>query len=382
MGVKLVEGIYEHLVTDEIGRALGELEGLHEAALVGDGDAHVLLARHVGKELERVLDSLPHEHRAERARQLANRVLSHLGTLALTEPEMIEAQHAAHPMRRLLSVYRGGAPERPTSPLSTSTLLTRNKRDPSLGHELSREIATANRVDAIVAFVTVGGVRALHESLQQFARRQGAALRLLTTTFTGTTEVAALDALARLPGAHVKISYDTRRTRLHAKAWLFHRATGLTTCYVGSANLTSTALGTGQEWVIKACHADVPHVIDKFAGTFETLWEDPEFEDYNPDDVSHRARLTAALGAETAPARDDFLVALRPFPFQTEILDKLVVERTLHHRTRNLVVAATGTGKTVIAAFDYARQCAAHGLPPRLLFLAHRKELLEHARKT
>src|SRR6185312_10131979 len=127
-------------------------------------------------------------------------------------------------------------------------------------------------------------------------------LRLLTTTFTGTTEIAALDAIARLPGARVKVSYDTRRTRLHAKAWLFHRDTGLTTAYVGSANLTSTALGSGQEWMVKICAADLPHVIDKFAGTFETLWQDPEFEAYDPKDSVHQQRLVAALKAEKGSA--------------------------------------------------------------------------------
>jgi hypothetical protein len=63
-------------------------------------------------------------------------------------------------------------------------------------------------------------------------------------------------------------------------------------------------------------------------------------------------------------------------------LDKLTAERVLHKRTRNLVVAATGTGKTVIAALDYVRRVAETGVPPRLLFLAHRYELLEQARAT
>ena len=172
-------------------------------------------------------------------------------------------------MTQFRRLARGGQ-LRPSTPLATSTLLS-SRKDPSFGHELSREAATADRIDAIIAFVTVGGVRAILDSLQQFARRPGAQLRLLTTTFTGTTEVAALDTLARLPGAEVRVSYDTRRTRLHAKAWLFQRASGLSTAYVGSANLTSTALGSGHEWMVKIANADLAHVIAKFAGTFETL---------------------------------------------------------------------------------------------------------------
>jgi superfamily II DNA or RNA helicase len=216
----------------------------------------------------------------------------------------------------------------------------------------------------------------------RFALKPGVRLRLLTTTFTGVTQVAALDTLARLPGAEVRISYDTRRTRLHAKAWLFHRNTGLTTAYVGSANLTSTALGSGQEWMVKLCAADMPHVIEKFEGTFDTLWEDGEFEPYSADNEAHRSRLQAALSQETRSSDKTVLVTLRALPYQQEILDKLAAERSVHGRYRNLVVAATGTGKTVIAALDYVAQVTATGVPPRLLFLAHRKELLQQARET
>src|SRR5690348_9274755 len=161
-------------------------------------------------------------------------------------------------------------------------------------------------------------------------------MRLLTTTFTGTTEVEALDQLAALPGVSVKVSYDVRRTRLHAKAWLFHRNTGMTTAYVGSANLTATALGDGHEWMVKVCAADLPHVIDKFSGTFETLWLDPEFESYDPKDEVQRTRLAMALGAERNSESLTTLVELRLYPFQEEILDRLATARQVHGRRRNL----------------------------------------------
>jgi superfamily II DNA or RNA helicase len=263
-------------------------------------------------------------------------------------------------------------------------LLTRNRAEPALGRELACELGTADRVDAIVAFVTVGGVRLLGEALEEFsARGVGLRFRLLTTVFSGTTQAEAMDRLGRLPGVQIKISYDVRRTRLHAKAWLFHRDSGLSTAYVGSANLTSTALGGGQEWMVKVCAADLPQVIEKFEGTFDSLWEDPEFEAYDPNQEEGRARLRSALGAERSGSETlTSLVSLRPLPFQEEILERLRVERELHGRRRNLIVAATGTGKTVIAACDYARIAAAAGTRPRLLFLAHRKEILLQARDT
>lgn len=367
-------GVYEHLVTEELARALAATRDATETAPLGD-DAHVALARHLGAVLARVLSGVP----AERAHEVTASLLDHLASLLGDElAELVRDQRPQPPPTHLLAVHRGARPERPISPLATSTLLTRKRHDPALGHELARELATADEVDAIIAFVTVGGVNAIRDALQAFAQRPAPRLRLLTTTFTRTTEVAALDTFAGLPGAEVRISYDTQRTRLHAKAWLFRRHTGLTTAYIGSANLTATALGAGQEWMVKVCAADLPHVIAQFEGTFETLWNEPEFEHYAPDDLAQRARLRDALTRDAAP--DSFLVALRALPFQQVILDKLAAERSLHGRRRNLVVAATGTGKTVIAALDYARHATGHA--PRLLFLAHRFELLDQARKT
>jgi superfamily II DNA or RNA helicase/HKD family nuclease len=382
----LREGVYEHLVTELLERQLAATEQLEASyTALDDAEAHIALARHLGREIERVLDELPRAARAEHARAFAASLLDHLA--AMTDGDvsaLLADQRPTAPPRRLSALYRGAAPERPRTPLSTSTLLTRSRGEPPLGHELAREIASADQVDAIIAFVTVSGVNAIREALHDLARRAGTRFRLLTTTFRGVTQVNALDELARLPNAEVKVSFDTRRTRLHAKAWLFHRVSGLHTAYVGSANLTSTALGAGHEWMVKVCSGDLPHVIQQFQGTFETLWADAEFEAYRSDDEAARTRLAAALSAENAPAASGelFLVALRPLPFQQEILDKLHAERVLHQRRRNLVVAATGTGKTVIAALDYARRTAETGVPPRLLFLAHRYELLEQARTT
>lgn len=388
---KLVEGAYDHLVTRELERALDGRAApdeptamLRVEAELDDADAHVTLARHLAGELERALASLALKGRAEQARALTTGLLEQLAALQADEEDAdaLREQTVVAPARRLVALYRGAPPELPSTPLGTSTLLTRNRKEPALGHELGRELALADRVDAIIAFITVGGVRSIEEELHRFARKPGAKLRILTTIFGGITQVAALDMIARLPGAEVRVSYDTQRTRLHAKAWLFHRDTGLTTAYVGSANLTNTALGAGQEWMVKVARRDLPHVIDKFEGTFETLWAEPEFERYDPTAPETRARIDRALATQQKPAAPRFLVSLYPRPFQLEILDRLAAERSLHGRHRNLVVAATGTGKTVIAALDYARLATQLGTTPRLLFLAHRKELLEQARRT
>jgi superfamily II DNA or RNA helicase/HKD family nuclease len=383
----LREGVYEHPITKEIQRELDSVDGdRQQLSAIGDDEGPAVVARHIAQEVARVLGGVRIEGRAEVARTLADRLLSEIANFAQAnaqEGDAVVDQGLAPPPRRLLSIHTGTPPLRPETPLSMSTLLTRGGEEPSLAREIAAEFATADRVDAIIAFVTVGGVRVLSDDLEEFSLRgTGLRFRLLTTVFTGTTEPEAVERLARLPGAQVKISYDTRRTRLHAKAWLFHRDSGLSTAYIGSANFTATALGSGQEWMVKVCAADLPLVIAKFRRTFDILWEDPEFEPYDSGSGS-RARLVTALRSERPESASLIsLVTLRPLPFQEEILERLRVEREIHGRRKNLIVAATGTGKTVIAACDYARLSAVAGVRPRLLFLAHRKEILLQARDT
>lgn len=379
----LAEGLYEHVVSEELAQALEETALRSDQRSLDPADAPLTLSRHLAREIERALEAIPGKDRVIAQTELVNALLARLLELApaAAQPEL----RVLLPPKRLESLYRSQPFPRPQTPLASSTLLTRSRSEPALGHELAREISSADRIDAVVAFVTMGGIRAIRDALESFSGRgTGERFRLLTTTFTGTTEPEALDALARLPGVSVKVSYDVRRTRLHAKAWLFHRDSGLHSAYVGSANLTSTALGSGHEWMVKVTAGDLPHVVDKFEGTFETLWNDPEFERYDPANAADRGRLAAALGSERTAQSEatPVLFRLRPFPFQEEILDRLAAERLVHCRRRNLVVAATGTGKTVIAAFDYKRQIGPDEIPPSLLFLAHRRELLEQARLT
>ena len=374
----LPEGVYEHLITRALSEAIDQAAPARATAReIERPDLPSILARHIQRETERALrDSGKVED------QLAL-VESLLARLAELSPALfVEEQQVIPPARVLEAIYRTAEPPRPQTPLASTTLLTRNRAEPALGYELAREAGSADAIDILSSFITVGGVRVVRDALEAFARR-GGKLRVLTSVFTGTTEVGAVDALARLPGAEVRVSYDVRRTRLHAKAWLFHRNTELHTAYIGSANLTATALGTGHEWMVKLCAADLPHVIDKFRGTFASLCSDSEFETYDPGSEEHRARLRSALRAErSSPDAVIQLFTLRPFPFQQEILDRLEAERSLHARHRNLLVAATGTGKTVIAAFDYARQTQGGAGRPRLLFVAHRREIIEQARAT
>ena len=205
----------------------------------------------------------------------------------------------------------------------------------------------------------------------------GRPLRVITTVYTGSTERKALDWLVAI-GAQVKVSYDTQSTRLHAKAWMFRRATGYSTAYIGSSNLSKSALLDGVEWNVRLSEVTSPDILEKFDATFNSYWQSPEYEPYDP--ARDGDRLANAL-APTAGAHEDgplLFLDVTPWPHQTEILEKLAAERERHHRHRNLVVAATGTGKTIMAALDFKRLRAQMG-EPRLLFVAHRQEILKQS---
>lgn len=380
---RLVDGVYQEVVTQEIERAIEDLLETRtcEVAELDKSDSHVAIARALWAEIEGALEDVKGDDKPTKQLAIANELLE-----VLRRHKVSEASRAlVEPARELLAVHAGASPTRPRLPLGVSTLLTLGRDEPRIGHELAAELATADHVDALVSFVTRGGVRVLRHALDQLCRRHRPGspplLRLITTTYTGATEAGAVEELARLPGVAVKVSYDGRRTRLHAKAWVFHRETGHSTAYVGSANLSNPALTSGLEWMVKLASGDLPHVVRKIAGAFDTLWQDREFEPFDPESESARERLRGALSAASPDADNSTRLtffALEPYDYQDAILEKLRAEREIHGRFRNLVVAATGTGKTLIAAFDYTRRATT--LKPRLLFIAHRRELLIQAR--
>ena len=168
---------------------------------------------------------------------------------------------------------------------------------------------------------------------------------------------------------------------------MFGRNTEFDTAYVGSSNLSRAALLDGVEWNVRLSRTGTPALLEKFRATFNTYWNDSSFETYDPD--RDRDRLDDALNEASGRTQHDRVtislagLEVRPFSYQQEMLEALEVERSVHDRHRNLVVAATGTGKTVIAALDYRRLCQDDPqIRPRLLFIAHRREILEQSLRT
>ena len=379
-------GIYESLLTDQLNHELEQADDLlAEYGTVDEAEQALTIARHLAPIIERAMRGVG---AAEDRVELVRRILE-----VLPDAHAVgEALHQIEPgkITRLDEVARAGGlakPRlpRPATPFSDAALMTNARNEPTLAAELRTELASADYVDLLCAFVKWQGLRLLEDQLNEL-RRRGVTLRVITTTYLGATDARALDALVNEFGADVRINYETDRTRLHAKAWLLRRNTGFHTAYVGSSNLSHAALVDGLEWNVRLSAISTPHLLEKFRATFDSYWENREFELYRPSEDGDRLR--AAL--ETASgnrARDGITVTLsglevHPKPFQAEILEELDAERTIHDRHRNLIVAATGTGKTVIAALDYRRLARdTHGHDLTLLFVAHRKEILLQARR-
>lgn len=268
---------------------------------------------------------------------------------------------------------------RPSTSIASSSLFTGASREPSLYSEINKEIETCDRIDMIVSFIRWSGVNLIFDALKHFTDA-GNKLRILTTSYMGATEFRAIEKLSGLSNTEIRISFDCDRTRLHAKAYIFYRKTGYSTAYVGSSNLTSPAMTSGCEWNAKITKWDLPEVFSKVEASFEGYWNSHDFEEYTAD---KRQFLIDALDHQkkknAGTAKRKYFFDIYPYPYQQAILDRLMAERKMHGSRRNLVIAATGTGKTVLAAFDYKRQCEIEHKKLSLLFVAHRREILEQS---
>lgn len=379
-------GVYESLLTARLRQQLDANVHVITADIkdVDDAEQPLAIARHLSCLIE---DALKTARTADARIAIVRDILS-----ALPDPDMLrEALYEAQPNRikRLEAVMPAGITDhsryiRPATPLSDAALMTNARDEPTLAAELRAELASADQVDLLLAFVKWQGLRLLEEELSELKKRK-IPLRVITTTYLGATDARAVDALVNEFGAEVRVNYEISRTRLHAKAWILHRNTGFDTAYVGSSNLSHAALVDGLEWNVRLSAMSTPNLLEKFRATFDSYWESKEFEPYQPERDGARLReaLEIASGKKTTERVVVTLSGLevQPKAFQAEMLEQLDAERQLHDRHRNLIVAATGTGKTVVAALDYRRLCEAQGRDLRLLFVAHRKEILLQARR-
>ncbi|TVR46666.1 MAG: DUF3427 domain-containing protein [Planctomycetota bacterium] len=391
MSDRLNPGLYEALLTDALQKALDQ-QGLGEQAVittVEDSLASGALLQHLAAILRpAVIESLK-EKRSEISDALGWRqnLIGHLQNHLL---QQIKDLPTAQKLKQLEAIRNPtqhlsmSSLTRPDTPLSISALLSGSARCPSLHSQLLKECASCDSADWLVSFIKWSGLRPLLSTLENLTRdpnpyrRDGLRLRIATTSYMGASDAKAIEELLKLPNTEIKFSFDTHRTRLHAKAYIFQRTTQYGSAYIGSANVSKAALDEGLEWIAKISQYELPHVWQQVISTFNSHWQDgQEFEQCTQADMP---RIRHALSSEQQDQQDDTATYfdLRPYAFQEGILQDIANER-LAGIHKHLVIAATGTGKTMIAAFDYAAQCQ-NGRQPRLLFAAHREEILKQAR--
>jgi superfamily II DNA or RNA helicase len=385
-------GLYEQLINQLILSKLNDLNRdqyfIKETA-IDKNEAARILSLYLSEVIRFALNSYSGENSIEKQIDLSNKIIillqnelkdeEFVNDLIETEGKILSAIFSKIDAR--FSDFDKYLKEiTPYTRLCQSELFTGNNAGISLESEIKKEILSSDRINFLVSFIKWSGIRIFEKELSEFTGR-GGRLRIITTSYMGATDFKAIEFLSSLKNTEIKISYNTDNERLHAKAYLFLRNTGFHTGYIGSSNISRSALTNGLEWNLKVTTKEVGHIIDKFQKTFDTYWQDNEFDFF---DKTHDAeKLKIALKKERISERDNpaAYFDLRPFPYQDEILEKLETERVVHDRYKNLIVAATGTGKTVISAFDF-KNFKKKKSDATLLYVAHRKEILLQARAT
>ena len=399
----LPSGIYEQLVNTKISTELSNLDpeqyDIQLESLEAE-DARRILTIYISYVIQQGLHYIRDSYPASKDREsliaqikLCNDIVSEVA-MHTNEPDF-EDNQILEKGEILTSLYNklnsaraiaGKANQkviRPETSIVENALFTGSKKEPSMLSELKKEIMSSDQVDLLVSFIKWSAIRPLLPELKAFTSRPNACLRVITTTYTQATDYKAIISLSNLPNTTVKINYETNHARMHAKSYLFKRDTGFSTAYIGSSNLSNPALTGGLEWNVKVTEKESFDIVKKFSVSFESYWNDDTFETFDPNDEACCKKLQDELSKPTFDKNNPRHLHLefRPYAYQQEILDNLEAEREVHGHYNNLVVAATGVGKTVIAAFDYKRFKQANKRA-RLLFVAHRKEILEQSIQT
>ena len=383
-------GIYEEIINNKIFKELND-EGLIIGKEKLDSlEAKKYLTQYIEEITRTALECLreegaePQEYLLKQV-QLCNEIIELLKQ-KLKENEFEElkinenAEVLTYVYDRMNNASFNNQVIRPETSISRASLFTGAKKEPNLQEEIKREILSADEVCMLVSFIKWSGLRTILDELKQFTER-GKKLRIITTSYMEATDFKAIEELSKLPNTEVKISYDTERTRLHAKSYIFKRKNGFTTAYVGSSNMSNVAMTSGLEWNVKLSEKESFEIIMKINATFETYWNDDTFEIFDNSEKNREFLKRALTKTKNCETDMTFEFDIKPYAFQKEILDNLESERKVFGRYKNLVVAATGTGKTVISAFDYKRFMNENSRA-RLLFVAHREEILKKSRDT
>ena len=246
-----------------------------------------------------------------------------------------------------------------------------------LYYQLINSLKQADSVDIVVSFLMESGVRMLINELEN-ALKRGAKIRILTGNYLGITQPSALYLIKHKLGEQVDLRFYNEKNRsFHPKSYMFHYQE-YSTIYIGSSNISRSALTSGIEWNYRFSSKTDPQNYEKFYNTFLDLFEnhsvvidEDELKRYSKD--WHRPAVSKDLDRYDLQDNEitNNIALFEPRGAQIEALCALENTRA-EGAKRALVQAATGVGKTYLAAFDSKK----YG---RVLFVAHREEILKQA---
>lgn len=394
--MKLSSGIYEQIVNKELKAELDKIkDDFKYLNNIDKAEISSRLSEYISKITKKLLETIKGKDEKEKQGkqvEFANKIIKFIckDDDFYLDPEGVELLSLIENDQVLKEGVKADSLIRPETSLVKSSLFTNsNNNEPSFVTELQKEIASSDEICFVVSFIKHTGLIKIFDQLKEFTDK-GKSLYIITTTYMGATDFKSIEYLSPLKNTSIKISYDCTHTRLHAKAYIFKRNTGFSTAYVGSSNLSEAAITSGSEWNIKVSAKELPELYSKIVAAFDSYFNSELFEEYKLGD---KEKLESALAKEkliyqnnksktedpNISSIENSLSEFKPFYYQKAILDKLQAERKIYNHNKNLVVAATGTGKTLISAFDYKRFREENPESCRLLFIAHRQEILEQS---
>lgn len=264
----------------------------------------------------------------------------------------------------------------------TDNYLFTNKDEQNLIDQINKEIITSDAVAFIYPFISKTMINKLRHAFN-YACQNDINITIITTTFDDQALFINLYELEQLikqyPNITIRIEDNTqlRSERIHIKAAIFQRATGFSSAIIGSSNLTVAGMATGREWNLKISQFDSPNLYQDIYQAYQTLWAD-NLLDFNDEAI--RQSLFKKIIQKEGDNHIE-LVNYVLYDFQIDILEKLAYRRSIN-KHKHLIIMATGTGKTVVSAFDYLKQIQTQNKRPKILFLAHQKEIIEQALTT
>ena len=256
---------------------------------------------------------------------------------------------------------------------STNELII-NSKNTNLLNELKQSLKQCKSFYFSVAFINYSGLQLLLDTLKE-VKNKGIKGKIITTTYLNFTEPKALEKIQEFDNIDMKIFIADRAIGFHTKVYIFENEDNYK-IIIGSSNITQSALKSNIEWNVKVVSKEDAPFIQDVLKEYNNLWD---MSSELSDEVLQRYMLFLNEIKKTEMKRQRVFEDLKPInpnKMQERAMENLERLRA-HGENKALVIAATGTGKTYMSAFDVMQYN-----PKKMLFIVHREEILKKAQQT